>query len=148
MGNELKKIENKYDTYINSMIEESMRKSYNAEVKSKKVTGVSGVSVNTTKVNHSVKDKAVRIAVKNDNNYTVGVELQPEKLVKGEWVELDWYDFDFLEPEDKNYYNHTIKKDFMKKSGNYRYHVKVTTYDKNGFAKSSRLQYTKQFVIK
>lgn len=108
-----------------------------------------GVSANTTKIYHYIKkDLNISIKVKNDNNYEVGVELQPQKKNnKGKWVDLEWYDYDFYKPEQKIATKHSIKADFKNKKGEYRYKVSVDKFDKDGFQVPQGVFYTGIFKI-
>lgn len=89
-----------------------------------------GVSANTTKANYN--NQNITLYIKNDNNYQVGVEIQPQRFVNGKWKNLDWYDFEFVNKGKKAKIT-GYKKDFKK--GKYRYVVKVNKYDKKGFEK-------------
>ena len=105
-----------------------------------------GVSVNTTKVQYSNPDKFVAIAVKNHNGHMVGVDIQPQRKVNGKWVNLDWYDAEFIYSGEK-VYTKTALRDFVK-TGTYRFHVSVITFDKKGFEKSRKTINTNKFTIK
>jgi hypothetical protein len=112
-------------------------------------TSKAGVSANTTKINHYLKkDLNISINVKNDNDYEMGVELQPQKKNnKGKWVNLEWYDYDFYKPEQKIATQHSIKADFKNKKGEYRYKVTASKFDKGGFEVTQGVFYTGIFKI-
>jgi hypothetical protein len=112
-------------------------------------TSKAGVSANTTKINHYLKkDLNISINVKNDNDYEMGVELQPQKKNnKGKWVNLEWYDYDFYKPEQKIATQHSIKADFKNKKGEYRYKVTASKFDKDGFEVTQGVFYTGIFKI-
>ena len=112
----------------------------NAEATSK-----AGVSVNTTKSNYTASDGYVTLAIKNDNNYNVGVEIQPQIKSNGKWNDLDWYDVEFVN-KGKKVYNKTSIKEF--KTGEYRYQITINTYDKDGYVKDSKKVNNSNFKVK
>lgn len=95
------------------------------------------VAVNSVKVGKHIKTYMI-----NSAKHEVGVELQPQKLVKGKWRDLDWYDFHFVEARDVALVSHGMKK------GTYRYVVTVYKYDKKGYAVQMAKYNTKKVRIK
>ncbi|MFJ8247335.1 hypothetical protein [Peribacillus asahii] len=148
-GKALSSVENKYGSYINSLMDESIAEdAYERTVYNKQIKNLEKVSANTTKVNHTVKEKNVTIALKNHNKYEVGVELQAQKLVNGKWKNLDWYDFGFLTSGEKVYAKHSIKNDFNSKKGTYRYKVTTINYDLMGNEFKEKVSYTGKVILK
>lgn len=80
----------------------------------------------------------------NHNGYEVGVEYQPQKLVSGKWVNLDWYAYNFVSPN-KKVKDQELKKNFSK--GTFRYVVKVDKFDKKGNAITAGKYFTATFKI-
>lgn len=108
-----------------------------------------GVSANTTKQNYSYStDKEVVVAVKNDNSYSAGANLQGQQYVNGKWVNLDWNSPNPLDPEQK-YYDTIDIKYFYGKTGIFRFAVDVDRYDSLGYwTKYDGTFYTDVFYIR
>jgi hypothetical protein len=109
-------------------------------------TSKNGISANTTKVNHSIKlDKVVSLAIKNNNAIEQGVLYQPQKLVNGKWKDLDWYDYDFLNPHTKKY--EYLGLENFTNSGTYRFEIDIDKFDKEGYSISQGKFYTTTFKV-
>ncbi|PGO60668.1 structural protein [Priestia megaterium] len=110
-------------------------------------TSKMGISANTTKANYNLKlDKNVSLALKNDNEIEQGVLYQPQKLVNGKWKDLDWYNYAFLNPHEKDYENTTMNN--FTSSGTYRFEIDIDKFDKEGYSISQGKFYTTTFTIK
>lgn len=106
-----------------------------------------GVSANMVKNNFTSKDKVATVYVKNDDNYEIGTDMQPQKLVKGKWVDLEWYMPMIIEKHQKESLGASLKYDFKNK-GTYRYKVTVCKFDKKGNEVTQGKFYTGNFNIK
>lgn len=80
--------------------------------------------------------------MKNHNSYEVGMELQPQKLKNGKWVNLGWHSYNFIKAY-KNGKDIAYKKDFS--AGTFRYKVTVDKFDKDGNAVKKGQYYTATF---
>lgn len=114
------------------------------------MASLKGVSANPTKANHFLgKDKVVRIAVKNDNDYIAGPNLIPQRKVNGKWEKIKTNSPNPLNPGEKLYDQFDIKESFGNKKGTYRFRVDVERYDKNGnHVETVGTFYTNEFYVK
>ncbi|MBW4850924.1 MULTISPECIES: structural protein [Bacillus] len=114
------------------------------------MASLKGVSANPTKANHFLgKDKVVRIAVKNDNDYIAGPNLIPQRKVNGKWEKIKTNSPNPLNPGEKLYDQFDIKESFGNKKGTYRFRVDVERYDRKGnHVETVGTFYTNEFYIK
>ncbi|UDF15261.1 structural protein [Bacillus pumilus] len=109
-----------------------------------------GVSANPTKANHILgKDKVVRIAVQNHNDFSAGPNLIPQRKIKGKWETIKTNSPNPLNLGEKLYDQFDIKESFGNKKGTYRFKVDVERYDKKGnHVATLGTFYTSEFYVK
>lgn len=126
-------------------MEKEYRADYNYLAKRKTLVKA---SVNTTKVNHNLKEKIVTVAIKNHNKYDVGVELIPQRLVKGKWVNTGVSDMALMKSKEKMYIKHWMNFHYSNVKGVYRYKVTTINYDRDGNEYKFATSYTSRIKIK
>lgn len=108
-----------------------------------------GVSANPTKQHHVLgKDKVVKVAVKNDNDYIAGPSLSVQRKENGKWKTLDGDSPNPLKPDQHAVDEWGIKEMFDNKKGTYRFKADVERYDSKGnHVRTEGTFYTGEFYI-